>query len=169
MKKEEIMDAIGNISDKYVVEFSEICKRRKPIYQNSILRYVAACLVLVCAVTFFLNIIKRKPIKSEIPQNPSTDNSDDVEIAAPTNFHFDGKDYVISPEKICVTEIPEGYHYVGYVTDVGDTYPKRNLEGNAEGDVYISEDGETAYFAASILEKKNGKTTYTLCIHKTKK
>lgn len=88
------------------------------------------------------------------------------QIDAPIYFYIDGKTFVASPDMKRVIKVPENYHYIGKIKNTGNGFSGIDFEGNASGDVYLSDDHKTAYFQASILEKSNGQSIFVLCVLK---
>ena len=85
-------------------------------------------------------------------------------IDVPIHFYHDGKTFVANPNMKMVIKVPENYHYIGKIKNTGNSFSGIDFEGNASGDVYLSDDHKTAYFQASTLEKANGQSVFVLCI-----
>lgn len=166
MSGTKLMSAIGNIADRYVMEFSNVAPK-KHIKLQKFFPYIAACLALVICLASMLPMItdqwlSKKPIIDDQGNNISTNEGSDTD--APIHFYLNGKTFIADPSMKIVTEVPDGYHYVGTVANVGDAFSGKDLEGNMSGAVYLSQDGKTAYVQSSSLEKINGKNPLILCI-----
>lgn len=163
MNGEKLMWAIGNISDKYVMEFSNVVSHKQVI---SIKRWLpaVACFLIVITCLFSVPTLLKNPSTNPIEKNPpSTIFDEGSESDAPLHFYLKGKTYIADSSMTIVTEVPEGYFYAGTITNVGDLFSKKDFEGNFSGAVYLSKNGETAYVEASCLEKVNGKAALILC------
>ena len=107
-------------------------------------------------------------IKNKSPVDDTTkkgiQQKESSHIDVPIHFYLDGKTFVASPNMKRVIKVPENYHYIGKVKNTGNGFSGIDFEGNASGDVYLSDDHKTAYFQASTLEKANGQSVFVLCI-----
>lgn len=166
MNGKKLMSAIGNIADKYVMEFSDVAPKNHFKIKKCI-PYIAACLVFViCAVLIFPTIteqwLSEKPIADNQSNNISSNEGGDT--CAPIHFYLNGKTFIADPSMKIVTDVPSGYNHVGTVVNVGDAFSGMDFEGNMSGAVFLSQDGKTAYVQSSSLEKINGKNPFVLCI-----
>lgn len=166
MSGAKLMSAIGNIADKYVMEFSNVTPNKYFKIQKY-LKYAAACFVFVACIMLALPRItnqrlNEKPIIDNQENNITSNEGSDSD--APIHFYLNGKTFIADPSMKIVTEVPDGYHYVGTVANVGDAFSGKDFEGNMSGAVYLSEDGKSAYVQSSSLEKINGKSPFVLCV-----
>lgn len=163
MSGEKMMWAIGNISDKYVVEFSDVVPYRRSITIKKWLPAVACFLIVISCVIAIPSIMKNNSSNPIVPNPPSITFDEGIESDAPLHFYLNGMTYIADPSMTIVTEVPEGYSFVGTITNVGEIFSKKDFEGNISGAVYLSKDKETAYVEASYLEKVDGKNALILC------
>lgn len=166
MSGAKLMSAIGNIADRYVMEFSDVTPKKHFKIQKY-LPYIAACLGFVVCIMSVLPMItdqwlNEKPIIDNQGNNITSNEGSDSD--APIHFYLNGKTFIADPSMKIVTEVPDGYYYVGTVANVGDAFSGKDFEGNMSGAVYLSKDGKSAYVQSSSLEKINDKSPFILCV-----
>lgn len=166
MSGAKLMRAIGDIADRYVMEFSNVTPKKNFQIQKFI-PYIAACLILVVCIVSTIPMITEhfsyeKPIIDNQGDDITSNQGGDPD--APIHFYLNGRTFVADPSMKIVTEVPDGYYYVGTVTNVGDAFSGKDFEGNMSGAVYLSKDGTSAYIQSSSLEKINGKSPFVLCV-----
>ncbi len=163
MTGSEMMIAVGNISDRYIEECAKATDFGKRRIKKFICMFSASAAAVLCAVTAAFVIKTGAPsLPGYSPVAVSPTPREDFFL--PICFNVEnGISYGADPKNIIVTEVPDGYTYAGTVTNTGNKITKNAFEGSAGGDVYLSEDGETAYFQASRLKKIDGKAPFILC------
>lgn len=169
MNGAKLMHVIGDISDKYIMEFSDITPKKAK--SRKIAPLVAACLVLVvCAATAIPTVVDYYSDEKSFADkgNNSSSSNEGGDSDAPIHFYLNGKTFIADPSMKITTDVPEEFHYIGTITNIGDTFSGNDFEGNVSGDVYISDDGMSAYVQASSLEKINGDYPFVLCIVENK-
>lgn len=163
MSGERIMLAIGNISDKYVMESFDVAPFWRSIAIKKWLPAVACFIIVIFCAIASPSIMKNNLVNPIVPVPPSTTYNEGSESDAPIHFYLNGMTYIADPSTTIVTEIPDGYSFVGTIINVGDLFSKKDFEGNISGAVYLSKDKKTAYVEASCLEKVDGKNALILC------
>lgn len=140
MKSHELLDAIGEAQDMYVLDAKASKKKHTSVWVKWVA--VAACLCLI--VTLFP--IMQSMMWTEQPHNPTETLDKPIDMNAPVHFYLDGKVYCYHGE--ITKALPEGYEYIGEIKNVGDTFSGKDFEGNADGKIYMNGAvADIAYFS----------------------
>ena len=130
--------------------------------KNYYLSTIVVLIICIGIAVLAYTIKNKSPVDDTTKKGIQQKESSHIDV--PIHFYLDGKTFVASPNMKRVIKVPENYHYIGKVKNTGSGFFGIDFEGNASGDVYLSDDHKTAYFQASTLEKANGQSVFVLCI-----